>query len=72
MHVSLYQALKSINISDDRAASVVEAVEEYLAMKISEANKGLEAQLRAQTWLLGFIGTILAIIGLGPVLAKLF
>ena len=72
MHISLYQALKSIKISDEHAAEVVKAFEEHVAVKISDATKGLEAQLRAQTWLLGFIGTMLAVIGLAPVVAKLF
>jgi hypothetical protein len=40
-------------------------------MKISDATQGLEAQLRAQTWLLGFIGTRLASIGLAPIVSKL-
>jgi hypothetical protein len=49
----------------------VVALEEHIAMKISDATKGLEAQLRAQTWLLGFIGTMLAIVGLAPIISKL-
>jgi hypothetical protein len=72
MHVHLYQALKSIKISDELAAKAVETLEEYLAVKISEANKGLEARLTALTWLLGYIGAVLTIIGLAPALAKLF
>ena len=52
MHISLYQALKSIKISDEHAAEVVKAFEEHVAVKISDATKGLEAQLRAQTWLM--------------------
>jgi hypothetical protein len=71
MHIPLYQALKSIKISDELAAKVVTSVEEYMAMKISEATKGLEAQLRALTWVMGFIGTMLAIIGLTPIITKL-
>jgi hypothetical protein len=67
----LYQALKSIKIADEQASAVVAALEEHIAMKISDATKGLEAQLRAQTWLLGFIGTMLAIIGLAPIISKL-
>ncbi|MET1756474.1 hypothetical protein ABVV53_13605 [Novosphingobium sp. RD2P27] len=47
MHVKLYQALKSVNVSDDAAAEVVDAVEEFLAVKINEATKGLEAKLDA-------------------------
>lgn len=72
MHVPLYQALKAIKVSDEQAAKVVESLEEHIAVKISEATKGLEAQLKAQTWLLGFIGAILAVTGLAPALAKLF
>ena len=79
MHVPLYQALKAIKVSDERAAEVVGAFEEYLAVKISEANKGLEArfsalesELKSTKWLIGFIGTMLAIVGLAPAIAKLF
>jgi hypothetical protein len=71
MQIPLYQALKSIKIADEQASAVVAALEEHIAMKISDATKGLEAQLRAQTWLLGFIGTMLAIIGLAPIISKL-
>jgi hypothetical protein len=72
MHIALYQALKSIRIADEQAAQVVSTLEEHMAMKISEATKGLEARLTALTWLLGYIGVILTIIGLAPVLSKLF
>jgi hypothetical protein len=72
MHIGLYQALKSVKIGDEQAAKVVQTLEEYMAVKISEANKGLEAKLAARNWLLGFIGTMLAIIGLAPIVAKLF
>jgi hypothetical protein len=71
MQIPLYQALKSIKIADEQASAVVAALEEHIAMKISDATKGLEVQLRAQTWLLGFIGTMLAIIGLAPIVSKL-
>ena len=70
MHISLYQALKAIKIGDNEAAQVVQSLEEHIAMKISEATKGIEAQLRALTWLMGFIGTMLAIIGLTPLISK--
>ena len=47
-------------------------------MKISEATKGLEArfsalesELKSTKWVLGFIGTMLAIIGLAPIISKL-
>jgi CHASE3 domain sensor protein len=72
VHIQLFKALKSINISDDQATEVVEAFEEYLAVKIKEANAGIEAQLKAQTWVIASIGLILAIIGLAPAFAKLF
>jgi len=71
MQITLYKALTAINISDVQATECVKAIEEYIAVKINEANKGLEAQLKAQTWLLGFIGTMLAIIGLAPIIEKL-
>lgn len=72
MHITLFKALKSINLSDDQATEVVEAIEEYLAVKIKEANAGLEAQLKAQTWIIAAVGTILAVIGLAPAFVKLF
>jgi CHASE3 domain sensor protein len=72
MHIPLYQALKAIKISDDQAAQVVRSFEDYMAMKIEDANRALVAQLKAQNWLIGFIGSILAIVGLAPVIAKLF
>jgi hypothetical protein len=72
MHIPLYQALKAIKMGDAEAGIVVERLEEHIAVKISEANKGLEARLTAQNWLLGFIGVLIAITGLAPVIAKLF
>jgi hypothetical protein len=49
-----------------------------MAMKMSDATKGLEArigglesEIKSMKWLLGFIGSILAIIGLAPFIAKL-
>ncbi|GMN04450.1 hypothetical protein [Erythrobacter sp. MTPC3] len=61
MQITLFKALKTLDLTDDQATQIVEAMEEYIALKITEATKGMEAQLKAQTWLLGFIGTILAI-----------
>jgi len=72
MHIKLFRALKAANVSDDAAAEVVEAVEEYIAVKVQEANKTLEAQLKAQTWVIGAVGFVLSIIGLAPALYKLF
>ncbi len=74
MQVTLFKALKSINIADDAATDVVAQVEEHIAMKINEATKGLEAQLKAQTWLIGTFGALIAIMGavatFGPVIQK--
>lgn len=71
IHIDLYQALKSIKITDEKAASVVASIESYMAMKIQDATKGLEAELRAIKWLLGFIGVLLTIVSFGPIIAKL-
>jgi hypothetical protein len=78
MHIPLYQALKPIKISDEQSAEVVTSFEEYVTVKISEANKGLEAkytslesEIRSTKWVIGFVGTMLAIIGLAPVISKL-
>jgi hypothetical protein len=72
MHIALFKALKSINLTDDQATEVVKAFEEYLAVKIKEANAGVEAQLKAQTWVIASVGFILAAIGLAPAFMKLF
>src|SRR3546814_19439101 len=50
MHIKLFRALKAANLSDDAAAEVVEAIEEYIAVKVQEANKGIESKLTAPTW----------------------
>lgn len=78
MHIELFTALKAVNVSDEKATQVVAAMEEYMAVKIKDANAGLEAkitgveaQLKAITWLLGFIGVLIAIMGLAPALTKL-
>lgn len=72
MQITLFKALKSLNLSDEQATEVVEAVEEYIAVKIKEATSGLEAQLKAQTWVIAAVGTVLAVIGLAPAFVKLF
>jgi hypothetical protein len=71
MHISLYQALKSVKVTDEKSAEVVAALEGYMAMKITEANAELKAELRAIKWLLGFIGVLLTIVSFGPIIAKL-
>src|SRR3546814_6569461 len=60
MHIKLFRALKAANLSDDAAAEVVEAIEEYIAVKVQEANKGIESKLTAQTWVIGSVGFVLA------------
>jgi CHASE3 domain sensor protein len=73
---------KSVSVSDDQATEVVEAFEEHLAVKIKEANarleaqmKGLEAQQKAQTWLIGTLGSVIAIgvllSALSPIITKM-
>ena len=75
MQVKLYRALKAANVSDDDAAEVVKAIEEFIAVKIKEANAELVAQQKATNWLIGSIGTIIVIAtlitGLGPAIGKL-
>ncbi len=74
MHIALFKALQSIKVSDDQATAVVEALEEYMAMKIKEANAGLEAQLKAQNKIIGALGAIIAIgvllSAVAPIIAK--
>ncbi|BAI98827.1 MAG: hypothetical protein WBL20_00195 [Sphingobium sp.] len=41
-------------------------------MKVQEANKGIESKLTAQTWVIGSVGFVLAVIGLAPAFIKLF
>ena len=79
MQLPLFKALKSVQVSDDQATAVVDALEEYMAVKIKEATAGLEAQnialqaqLKAQTWVIGSVGLLMAVIGLAPAIAKLF
>ena len=72
MHIKLSKALVAAKVSEDAAAEVVEAVEEYIAVKVQEANKALEAQLKAQTWVIASVGFVLAVIGLAPAFIKLW
>ena len=39
MHIELFTALKSLNIDDDKAKEVVESLESYIAMQISQATQ---------------------------------
>jgi hypothetical protein len=47
-------------------------IEEYIAVKVQEANKGIESKLTAQTWVIGSVGFVLAVIGLAPAFIKQF
>lgn len=49
MQVALFKALQSIHIPDEQATEVVDAVEEHLAMKVSDANAALRAELASST-----------------------
>jgi hypothetical protein len=72
MQLTLFKAFQSLKLDDDTATKVVEALEEHIAVKIKEANAGLEAKLNAVLWLLGTMTLMLAIIGTTPVYLKLF
>lgn len=79
MQLTLFKALQSLKLDADTATEVVEAFEEHITMKVTDANAKLEAQLKAQTWMLGTITVMLAIIGLSvgfiglaPVYLKVF
>jgi hypothetical protein len=61
MQVDLFRALQSIKVPDERAATVVEKLEEHIAVKINEANKGLEAKLDALRSQITFIGIMLGL-----------
>ena len=44
MQVTLFKALKSVTIDDTLATAIVEQLEDYVAVKIADATKNLEAQ----------------------------
>lgn len=72
MQVELFKALKSVNVGDDQATIVVAQLEDYIVRKVEDANKGIEAQLAAQTWVIGSVGAIIAIVTLVVPAIKLF
>jgi hypothetical protein len=78
----LCRALQAIDLSDTHVGKVVEALEDHLAVTIKDATiglegriDGLEAQIRAQTWLIATLGSVIAIGVLvsapAPIVAKL-
>lgn len=82
MQVTLFKALKSIKVGDDQATAVVEQLEEFMALKIKEANAALEAQnkaleskidgLKTQLTILNIMLGVISLASLaGPILAKL-
>ena len=78
MQVTLFKALKSVNIDDTLATAVVDQLEDYVAVKIADAtknleaqNKGIEAQIKGLEtsigglkWQIGLIGGVIAIASL--------
>ena len=72
MQITLFKALKAIKVDDDTASAVVVQLEDFIVRKVEDANKGIEAQLRAQTWLIGTIGAVIAVFGFVlPIVLKL-
>ncbi|MBB5712827.1 hypothetical protein [Sphingomonas xinjiangensis] len=53
MQVSLFRALKSINIDDEIAAKAVEVVEEHIEMSVAGAVKPLENKIDTLVALVG-------------------
>ena len=78
MQVTLFKALKSVNIDDTLATAVVDQLEEYVAVKIADAtknleaqNKGLEAQIKGLEtsigglkWQIGLFSAVVALAAL--------
>src|SRR3546814_1759661 len=56
MHIKLFRALKAANLSDDAAAEVVEAMEEYIAVQVQEANKGIDSKQLGRAWCVERVG----------------
>lgn len=68
--VDFYRALRSVKIGEDTAQKVVESLEGHIAMKITEATKGLQEQLKLTNILLMFLGLMsTAAAGIGSYLA---
>lgn len=45
MHIELFTALKSLGVEDDKAQKVVKAVEDHIAMQISQATQPILARM---------------------------
>ncbi|RIV84234.1 hypothetical protein D2V07_14590 [Aurantiacibacter zhengii] len=68
VQITLFKALKEAKVSGENAEKVVSELEEYIAMKITEANaeliaevKSLRTDVATNRWVLGLIGVIIAI-----------
>ena len=75
MQLTLFKALRSVNIDDTLATAVVDQLEDYVAVKIADAtknpeaqNKGLEAQIKGLEtsigglkWQMGVTSAVIAI-----------
>ena len=45
MHIELFTALKSLNIEDEKAKEVVESLQTYIAMQISQATQPILSRM---------------------------
>lgn len=61
MHVTLFRALRNAKVGNDDAEAVVDQLEGHIAVKITEANQQLVAELRIQRWGLGILTVLTAI-----------
>lgn len=73
--VAFYQALKSINVSDEAAANLVDQLGRHLDDEMAQTTKNLEARIDGLKLLLTVSSTLQAVIGLAlataPVWTKL-
>lgn len=68
VQITLFKALKEAKVSSENAEKVVSELEEYIAMKITEANSELVAEVKSlrrdnatNRWVLGLLGLIIAL-----------
>ena len=67
IQITLFKALKEAKVSGEKAEQVVSELEEYIAMKITEANSELVAEVKSlrrdvatNRWIMGLLGLIIA------------
>lgn len=64
MHIDLFVALKSVSVDDKAAKDVVEAIESYIAMQISQATQlALDRMDSMQAVLLSKIDALITVKG---------